>query len=91
MTNVLEEYRKSIDNIDGALVHLLAERFKVTEAIGRCKPDVGPPDSEAAQESDRTARLRHLAEKAELDPDFSERLLRFLTDEVIPVHHDERR
>ncbi|SVA96589.1 uncharacterized protein METZ01_LOCUS149443, partial [marine metagenome] len=27
---VLDEYRSSIDNIDAALVHLLAERFKIT-------------------------------------------------------------
>ncbi len=31
----LASYRASIDNIDAALVHLLAERFKVTKAVGR--------------------------------------------------------
>ena len=29
--------RASIDNLDAALVHLLAERFKCTEQVGRLK------------------------------------------------------
>ena len=40
---VLQGYRKSIDNIDAALVHLLAERFKVTQAVGRYKATSGLP------------------------------------------------
>ena len=35
----LSAYRASIDNIDAALVHLLAERFKITQAVGRHKAD----------------------------------------------------
>ena len=31
----LRQYRQSIDNIDAALVYLLAERFKVTQAVGQ--------------------------------------------------------
>ena len=41
--DVLQGYRKSIDNIDAALVHLLAERFKVTQAVGRHKAASGLP------------------------------------------------
>ena len=37
----LDAYRASIDNIDAALVHLLAERFKITQAVGRYKAEVG--------------------------------------------------
>jgi len=33
----LEEMRKSIDNIDNAIVAMLSERFKVTERVGHYK------------------------------------------------------
>ena len=29
--------RQSIDNIDAALIHMLAERFKFTQQVGRLK------------------------------------------------------
>ncbi len=43
----LAEYRSSIDNIDAALVHLLAERFKITKAVGRYKKEaqLAPADT----------------------------------------------
>ena len=31
----LGQYRQSIDNIDAALIYMLAERFKVTQAVGQ--------------------------------------------------------
>ena len=39
----LADYRSSIDNIDAALVHLLAERFKITQDVGRYKAAAGLP------------------------------------------------
>ncbi|HJE77094.1 MAG TPA: chorismate mutase, partial [Brevibacterium epidermidis] len=39
----LQELRGSIDNIDASLVHLLAERFKLTERVGELKADHGLP------------------------------------------------
>ena len=33
----LVELRRSIDNIDAALIHLLAERFKATQTVGELK------------------------------------------------------
>lgn len=41
----LDVLRRSIDNIDAALVHLLAERFKATQAVGLLKAqrqEMGP-------------------------------------------------
>ena len=34
---ILSRYRESIDNIDAALIFMLAERFKITKAVGRYK------------------------------------------------------
>ncbi|HET8611470.1 MAG TPA: chorismate mutase [Sphingomonas sp.] len=86
----LTRYRESINNIDAALVFLLAERFKVTQAVGRYKAEAGLPPADSAREQEQIARLRRLAEDAHLDPDFSEKFLRFIIDEVIR-HHERVR
>ena len=81
--STLASLRASIDNIDAALVHLLAERFKITKAVGQHKKDVGLPPADPSREQQQITRLRQLAETAGLDPTFSEQLLRFIVDEVI--------
>lgn len=86
----LAGYRQSIDNIDAALVHLLAERFKVTQAVGRYKAEAGLPAADPGREERQIARLRALAQDAGLDPEFSEKFLRFIIDEVIR-HHERVR
>ncbi|PAX07106.1 chorismate mutase [Sphingomonas lenta] len=86
----LRGYRRSIDNIDAALVHLLAERFKVTQAVGRYKAETGLPPADPGREEEQIARLRRLATEAELDPEFSEKFLRFIIDEVIRHHRGMR-
>ncbi len=82
----LAEYRSSIDNIDAALVYLLAERFKVTRRVGEYKAAVGMPPADLEREALQVQRLRDLAENAGLDPLFSEKFLRFVIDEVIRHH-----
>jgi len=84
----LTEYRASIDNIDAALVHLLAERFKITKAVGRYKADAGLPPADPDRELVQVARLRALAEESGLDPAFTEEFLGFIVAEVI--HHHQR-
>jgi chorismate mutase len=88
--DVLDAYRSSIDNIDAALIHMLAERFKVTQAVGRYKAQAGLPPADPSREERQIARLRRLAEEARLDPEFSEKFLRFIIDEVIR-HHEKLR
>ena len=84
----LASLRKSIDNIDAALLHLLAERFKCTQTVGRLKAATGMPPSDPAREKTQIARLRALAEDAELDPAFAEKFLSFIVAEVIQ-HHEQ--
>ena len=86
----LQRYRESIDNIDAALVFMLAERFKVTQAVGTYKAQVGLPPADPGREEHQVARLRQLAADARLDPEFSEKFLRFIIDEVIRHHEGQR-
>ncbi len=82
----LEGYRASIDNIDAALILLLAERFKITKAVGVYKAEAGMPPADPDRESRQIDRLRRLAASANLDPAFSESFLRFVIAEVIRHH-----
>lgn len=87
---VLAGFRKSIDNIDAAIIHMLAERFRITKAVGEHKARATLPPADPNRETVQIARLRRLAEEAELDPEFSEKFLRFIIDEVIR-HHERAR
>lgn len=85
---VLASFRSSIDNIDAALIHILAERFRITKAVGDYKAQNALPASDPGREERQIARLRKLAEEAQLDPEFSEKFLRFIIQEVIR-HHEQ--
>ncbi|MFI9583100.1 chorismate mutase [Streptomyces sp. NPDC052236] len=82
----LNRLRESIDNIDAAVVHMLAERFKCTQQVGYLKAEHNLPPADAARESRQIERLRELAESAKLDPAFAEKLLTFIIAEVIRHH-----
>ena len=78
--------RSSIDNLDAALVHLLAERFKCTEQVGRLKAHAGMPPADPDRESVQIARLRKLSDESGLDPEFAEKILNVIIAEVIRNH-----
>jgi chorismate mutase len=84
----LKRLRGSIDNIDAAVVHMLAERFKATKAVGELKARENLPPADKAREAEQIERLRRLAKEADLDPDFAEKFLNFIVTEVIR-HHEK--
>lgn len=79
--------RSSIDNIDAALVYLLAERFKATQRVGFLKAAHRLPPADPDREAAQIGRLRALAASAHLDPAFAEKFLNFIISEVIRHHH----
>ena len=82
----LNGLRHSIDNMDAALVHLLAERFRITQQVGVLKATHGLPPADPAREAQQIARLRALAVDARLDPEFAEKVLGFIVAEVVRHH-----
>ncbi|MBE7701772.1 chorismate mutase [Oerskovia sp. Sa1BUA8] len=78
--------RESIDNIDAALVHLLAERFKFTRRVGELKAQGGLPPADPARDQQQIARLTGIAQASGLDPAFAEQFREFIVSEVIRHH-----
>ncbi len=78
--------RASIDNIDATLVYLLAERFKATQRVGVLKAEHQLPPADPARERWQIQRLKSLAADAQLDPEFAEKFLNFIIEEVIRHH-----
>ena len=84
----LARMRDSIDNLDAAVIHIMAERFKITQQVGELKAELGLRPSDPAREQVQIDRLRALAEESHLDPEFAQKLLAFIVSEVVR-HHTE--
>ena len=82
----LAGFRSSIDSIDASLVALLGERFKITKQVGIYKASVGLPAADPEREAEQIVRLRELAASVNIDPSFSEKLLRLVFAEVRREH-----
>ena len=57
----LAQARVTIDNIDAALVHILAERFRCTQRVGHIKARLDLPPADPEREARQVERLRALA------------------------------
>jgi len=84
--HLLKELRGSIDRIDAAIVYMLAERFRCTEAVSHLKAEHNLPPADLTREAEQIARLRRLAEDANFNPDFAVKFLNFIIKEVIRHH-----
>jgi chorismate mutase len=82
----LVRLRESIDNLDAALVHVLAERFRCTQQVGVLKAAHSMPPADPVREAQQIERLRRLALDAKLDPEFAEKFLNFIIAEVVRHH-----
>lgn len=84
----LQQARATIDNIDAALVHILAERFRCTQNVGHIKARYNLPPADPQREAEQVQRLRQLAQESGLDPAFAQKFLQFIVNEVIRHHED---
>lgn len=82
----LEDMRKSIDNIDNAIVAMFAERFKVTDRVGHYKAEKGLPAKDPQRESIQFERIDQLANQYGLDPEFAASYLSSVIDRVVMNH-----
>lgn len=82
----LESLRESIDNLDAALVHIMAERFRATRRVGALKATHGLPPADPERERRQIGRLQRLCDDAGLDGDVAHRVMRMIIDQVIRDH-----
>jgi chorismate mutase len=88
--DVLSEHRESIDRLDAILIYTLGERFKHTQAVGKLKAEYDLPASDPNREEKQIARLEDLAKRANVDPEFATKFLKFIIQEVIK-HHEHHK
>lgn len=84
--DALAALRRSIDKVDAELVRLLAERFRITHDIGIYKAEHEMSPVDLVRQHQQVDGLRQLALAEGLDPDFCERFVHFVMDEVIRNH-----
>lgn len=82
----LDDYRQSIDNIDAALVFLLAERFRITDKVGNLKRTAQLPPEDSEREQWQIERLIGLSENAGLKAGFIKRFMHVIISEVKNNH-----
>jgi chorismate mutase len=85
-TDILQEHRARIDELDEQLICLLAERFEITKAVGELKAKSGLPAADPQREKDQIAQLHETARREGMDPIFGEKVFRLIVDEVIRHH-----
>lgn len=78
--------RQSIDNVDTAMVSLLAERFKYTSQVGVLKARAGFAPADYKREDYQIKRLHRIAVDAGLDPDIAEMYREFVVTEAKRRH-----
>ena len=78
--NSMLEVRAAIDEIDAALVALLAERTSYIDRATQLKPAIGMPARVNERVEEVVARVRATAKNRGLEPELAETLWRILID-----------
>ena len=83
----LEEFRVSIDRLDSVLIYTLGERFEQTNKIGKIKAKNNLPSSDHDRELRQIKRIIKIANEANLDPVFAEKIFKTIISEVKNNHN----
>lgn len=82
----LAKLRKDLDEIDATLIGLLAERFQLTQQVGIYKAEHALPAIDPEREKAQFKRIEKLAKETGLKPQFAQKILRTIIDEVVENH-----
>ena len=72
------------------MIFLLSERFKITHKVGVLKAENTLLPADKSREAQQVSRLRKLSKEADLDPEFTEKMLNLIIAEVISNHEKIR-
>ncbi len=86
VTRELLDIRKSIDNLDNALVAILAERFRLTKRVGFIKLSMGLPAEDPERERMQQLHYSDLASSDGLDRAALIEIMRTITAQVKRRH-----
>ena len=86
MTQTLDDLRKKIDLIDAKIISSLAERFQITNEVGKYKKEHNLAAQDNAREAAQFAKIEQLSKEAGLNPEFMKKIFRLIIDEVIQNH-----
>lgn len=84
--NPLSKMRDHIDSIDDAIFSKLAERFKVTDEVGRYKAEMGLNSRDHEREAIQFKKAEELARNHGLDVGFCKSYLKSVVDQVVKNH-----
>lgn len=82
----LEFFRKELDKLDGAIVIMLAERFRITREVGKFKKKHNLPPLDKAREEAIYKKLRQKAIEKNLDPQMLEDVWKVLMSQSKKEH-----
>jgi len=84
----LASYRTTIDNLDSALLYILAERFRCTEQVGHLKAKQALPAIDNERERRQLDRLMSIAGDVGLSGHFVEGLMTMIVGAVVERHRE---
>ncbi|MDP9464119.1 MAG: chorismate mutase [Actinomycetota bacterium] len=87
----LDDLRSRIDQLDGALIEIVAERLALCRQVAAVKAGTDTPVIQPARVRDVVVTRRQQAIEAGVDPDFAEQLFRVLLTETHRIEVSGRR
>lgn len=82
----LDVLRRQLDDLDGQLISLLAERFKITDLVGIYKSQHNLDPIDSIRERSQQERIRSLAHEYSVDVALANRIMRLVINEVVKRH-----
>lgn len=89
-TDEISSARTQVDEIDGRIVALLAERFKITRKIGTYKAAHNMISRDQERENFQLDTIAKKAKAGDLNPELARQILQLVIDEAVKEHQEIR-